>query len=126
MRIASSRRRGTLQSPSRVEGYKMRTLSQEVNASGIRPTEGLPARHSTILKFSSALMFAAALALAPAPAFAQHGGGGGGAGGGGGSAGGGGGGGLHGGGGGGGGDAGRGARGGRFPSRWGPRHLAAG
>jgi hypothetical protein len=73
----------------------MRTLSQEVNASGIRPAEGFPAWHSTILKFSSALIFAAALALAPAPAFAQHGGGGGGAGGGGGSHGGGGGGGGH-------------------------------
>ena len=73
----------------------MRTLSQEVNASGTRPTEGFPARHSTILRFSSALIFTAALALAPAPTFAQHGGGGGGAGGGGGSHGGGGGGGGH-------------------------------
>jgi hypothetical protein len=73
----------------------MRTLSKEVNASGIRPTEGFSARHPTILRFSSALIFAAALALAPVPAFAQHGGGGGGAGGGGGSHGGGGGGGGH-------------------------------
>jgi hypothetical protein len=74
----------------------------------------VPSQGVTILKIASALLFAGALALAPAPAFAQHGGGGGG-----GSHGGGGGGASHGGVGGGGGSA-------RASSSGGESHASGG
>ncbi|MFZ3330101.1 MAG: hypothetical protein WA197_05690 [Candidatus Acidiferrales bacterium] len=78
----------------------MTTASQDIGATAVRVETGSPAGHSTIFKLSCATAFALMLALAPTPAFAQHGGGGGG--GGGAHGGGGGGGGSHGGGGGGG------------------------
>jgi hypothetical protein len=56
----------------------MTTSSQEVNASGLSPRKSGTGSYSTAARFASAVVFAAALAWAPIPAFAQHGGGGGG------------------------------------------------
>jgi hypothetical protein len=61
-----------------VEGYNMTKTSQqhpvpEEKLATLRPFQG-----SATFKIAAALVFAGALALAPAPAFAQHGGGGGG------------------------------------------------
>src|SRR5580698_153566 len=83
MQSKRDRSRTTLQSPSRVEGYKMTTTSQRFPASQEEFTLIATLRGSPILKFAAALAFigALALALAPSPAFAQHGGGGGGGGG---------------------------------------------
>jgi hypothetical protein len=96
----------------------MTTNSQDVNTSGVRPTEGFPTRHSSIPILLSAVIFAMAVALSPAPVFAQHGGGGGGGGGG-----------SHGGGGGGGGHVGGGSGGGgshaSAPSGGGGSHPSA-
>ncbi len=71
----------------------MTTASQDNGTTEVRVTTGFPAGPSTLVKMSCVAAFVWMLALAPAPALAQHGGGG--AGGGGGSHGGGGGGGGH-------------------------------
>jgi hypothetical protein len=77
----------------------MIAASQDADATAVRVETDFPAGRSTIFKVSCAAAFALMLAVAPSPAFAQHGGGGGGGG-------------AHGGGGGGGGHVGGGSGGG--------------
>src|SRR5271154_6049657 len=75
----SSRRSTTLQSPARVEGHTMTKASQQLQVPQEKFAPLTPSNDLAIFKVASAALFACALALAPAPAFAQHGGGGGGA-----------------------------------------------
>src|SRR5277367_3253717 len=74
----SSRRSTTLQSPARVEGHTMTKASQQLQVPQEKFAPLTPSNALAIFKVASAALFACALALAPAPAFAQHGGGGGG------------------------------------------------
>src|SRR5271154_1481152 len=74
----SSRRSTTLQSPARVEGHTMTKASQQLQVPQEKFAPLTPSNDLAIFKVASAALFACALALAPAPAFAQHGGGGGG------------------------------------------------
>src|SRR5271154_4098911 len=73
-----SRRSTTLQSPALVEGHTMTKASQQLQVPQEKFAPLPPSNDLAIFKVASAALFACALALAPAPAFAQHGGGGGG------------------------------------------------
>ena len=75
---SSGRRSTTLQSPLRVEGYKMTQTSQQLRTAKEDHAPRFRSQGPTLLKIGAALVFACGLALAPAPTFAQHGGGGGG------------------------------------------------
>jgi hypothetical protein len=92
----------------------MTTTSEQFQVPQEKSTPVIPKHGSTILKTGAAVVFALGLALAPAPAFAQHGGGGGGGGG------------AHGGGGGGGSHGSFGGGGGSAPMSSGGSHANGG
>ncbi len=76
----SGSRGSTLQSPARVEGYKMTKTSQQFRVPQEKNMKIMPSQRPAFFGIAAAVVFASALALAPVPAFAQHGGGGGGGG----------------------------------------------